>query len=161
SIPAAARARPRRWIPRRLSRAGTRGARRRPRARSVARRVARSRRPGGVRAAHQPASPRAAPGGAVIDLDEVIASHRDADVARYVAIADYFLVREDRAAAAVALDRAFGLAPDNSDIARQRAVILDELALREHDLAWRYVPAGTFLMGSATGDPDERPVHPR
>jgi formylglycine-generating enzyme required for sulfatase activity len=31
----------------------------------------------------------------------------------------------------------------------------------EAGLVWRYVPAGTFVMGSDRGDPDERPVHPR
>ncbi len=97
----------------------------------------------------------------MIDLDEVIASHGAGDPWRYVVIADQFLVREDRAAAAVALDRAFGLAPDDVDLARHRAAILEELTVREHGLTWRYIPAGTFMMGSDRGDPDERPVHPR
>jgi formylglycine-generating enzyme len=96
-----------------------------------------------------------------IDLAEVIASHGDDDPARYIAIADHFLRTEDRAAAAVALDRAYGLLPGDRDLARHRAAILDELAVHEHGLAWRYIPAGTFAMGSRDGDPDERPVHPR
>lgn len=29
----------------------------------------------------------------------------------------------------------------------------------EHGIRFRYIPAGPFLMGSDTGEPDERPVH--
>jgi len=97
----------------------------------------------------------------VIDLDEVIASHGPDDPSRYIAIADHFLGHGDRQAAAAALDRAYGLAPDDAGLARHRAAILDELAVTEHGLVWRYVPAGTFEMGSDRGDPDERPVHAR
>ncbi|MEO8702194.1 MAG: SUMF1/EgtB/PvdO family nonheme iron enzyme [Kofleriaceae bacterium] len=96
-----------------------------------------------------------------IELSEVIASHGDDDPSRYIAIADHFLRLEDRPAAAVALDRAYGLIPNDTDLARHRAAILDELAIQEHGLVWRYVPAGTFAMGSRDGDPDERPVHHR
>ncbi|MBX3232064.1 MAG: SUMF1/EgtB/PvdO family nonheme iron enzyme [Labilithrix sp.] len=69
--------------------------------------------------------------------------------------------RGERALAASALDRAYGLLPNDEGVARQRRAVLDELAIDEHGLRFRYVPAGTFLMGSATGDPDERPVHRR
>lgn len=37
--------------------------------------------------------------------------------------------------------------------------VLDRLAVTEHGLVFRYVPAGAFLMGSDKGDPDEAPVH--
>ena len=37
--------------------------------------------------------------------------------------------------------------------------MLKALALTEHGLLFRYVPAGSFLMGSNDGDADERPVH--
>lgn len=97
----------------------------------------------------------------MIDLEDVIGSHGDDDPARFIAIADHFLRIEDRPAAAAALDRAYGITPHDPDLARHRAAILDELALHEHGLVWRYIPAGTFLMGSDHGDPDERPVHPR
>lgn len=97
----------------------------------------------------------------MMELSALIASYGDDDPSRFVVLADHFMVREDRAAAAAAIDRAFGLAPRDRDIALQRAAILDDLALEEHGLRWRYVPAGTFLMGSVYGDPDERPVHPR
>ena len=36
---------------------------------------------------------------------------------------------------------------------------LDRLAVVEHGITFRYIPAGPFLMGSTTGDPDEQPVH--
>jgi formylglycine-generating enzyme required for sulfatase activity len=96
-----------------------------------------------------------------IDLEDVVASHGPDDPSRFIAIADHFLTIEDLPAAAAALDRAYGLLPDDAHLARLRAEILDRLAVREHGLVWRYIPAGTFLMGSAHGDPDERPVHPR
>ena len=31
--------------------------------------------------------------------------------------------------------------------------------VEEHGIRFRYIPAGSFLMGSDEGDPDERPVH--
>lgn len=94
-------------------------------------------------------------------LEEIVSSHGPDEPSRYVALADLFLSRDDKHAAAAALDRAFGLAPELPGLAAHRAGILDELALVEHGLTWRYIPAGTFLMGSMDGDPDERPVHPR
>lgn len=97
----------------------------------------------------------------MIDADELLASWGDDDPARFVAIADHYLGRDDLALAASALDRAYGLAPADAVTARHRAAILDQLAVRELGLTFRYVPAGTFLMGSPAGDPDERPVHPR
>jgi formylglycine-generating enzyme len=33
------------------------------------------------------------------------------------------------------------------------------MAVKEHGITFRYIPAGTFLMGSDTGEPDESPVH--
>ena len=62
--------------------------------------------------------------------------------------------------AATAYDRAFGLAPTRRDIAQERMRLLNQLSVTEHDLIFRYIPAGTFLMGSENGDPDERPIHP-
>jgi len=96
-----------------------------------------------------------------IRLEDVIASHGPDDPARFIAMADHFLTAEDLPAAAAALDRAYGLCPGDDDLARHRAAILDQLAVRDRGLFWRYVPAGTFEMGSAAGDPDERPVHLR
>ncbi len=83
----------------------------------------------------------------------------DPDEARVVA--DYFLERGDLPMAASALDRAFGLQPGDGFVAEQRRDLLDSLARVEHGIRFRYVPAGSFLMGSETGDPDERPTHGR
>lgn len=96
-----------------------------------------------------------------IQLEDVLASHGPDDPARFLAYADHFLAAQDLPAAAAALDRAYGLAPGDADLARHRAAILDQLAVHDRGLVWRYVPAGTFAMGAPDGDPDERPVHPR
>ena len=58
------------------------------------------------------------------------------------------------------LDVAYGRAPDDPSIIKQRADVLDRLTVNDHGITFRYVPAGTFRMGSETGDSDERPVHP-
>ncbi|HZV02481.1 MAG TPA: hypothetical protein VFF73_37590, partial [Planctomycetota bacterium] len=63
-------------------------------------------------------------------------------------------------ASASALDRAYGLAPDDVAIVESRRRALDALAITEHGTRFRYVPEGAFLMGSDEGDPDEHPVHP-
>jgi sulfatase modifying factor 1 len=62
--------------------------------------------------------------------------------------------------AVTALDRAYGLKPTNSRIQQYRQRVLNELAVDEHGILFRYIPAGTFLMGSEDGDHDEKPVHP-
>jgi formylglycine-generating enzyme len=66
----------------------------------------------------------------------------------------------DMHTAATAYDRAYGLNPDNEEIERARNNLLEQLAISEYGIKFRYIPAGSFLMGSATGDPDEQPVHP-
>ncbi len=66
----------------------------------------------------------------------------------------------DLHAAATAYDRAYGLAPDDPDIRTARQSLLDRLSVTELGIHFRYVPAGSFLMGSASGEPDEAPVHP-
>jgi formylglycine-generating enzyme required for sulfatase activity len=62
--------------------------------------------------------------------------------------------------AASVYDRAFGIDPSLARIREARAQLLDRLAVVEHGLCFRYVPAGPFLMGSRDGDPDEQPLHP-
>jgi len=62
--------------------------------------------------------------------------------------------------ATTAYDRAFGLDSTHEAIITARQTLLDKLAIVEHGILFRYIPAGTFLMGSEDGDPDERPVHP-
>jgi len=79
---------------------------------------------------------------------------------------DYFKLAKDLEAAgdlhhaATAYDRAFGLNPTDVEIEPARRRLLDRLAVSENGLAFRYIPAGTFQMGSDTGEPDEAPVHP-
>ena len=75
-------------------------------------------------------------------------------------LADYFTEQGDFKMAATALDRAYGLNPDDPVVAERRQNLLDEFEIIEHGLRFRYVPAGTFLMGSDSGDHDELPVHP-
>jgi formylglycine-generating enzyme required for sulfatase activity len=62
--------------------------------------------------------------------------------------------------AATAYDRAYGLDPTAADVRTARARVLDELALVEHGLHFRFIPGGAFLMGNDMGDSDERPQHP-
>ncbi|MEN0066532.1 MAG: SUMF1/EgtB/PvdO family nonheme iron enzyme [Myxococcota bacterium] len=83
----------------------------------------------------------------------------DGDPGEALVAADWFFEQGDLHLAASALDRAFGLAPDDASIALRRTSLLDSLAVEEHGLLFRYVPAGSFRMGSEDGDPDERPVH--
>lgn len=61
--------------------------------------------------------------------------------------------------AASLYDTAFGIAPADTQISTERAELLDRLAVVEHGLTFRYIPGGTFLMGSNTGEADEQPVH--
>jgi len=69
-------------------------------------------------------------------------------------------VKGDLRISATAYDRAYSLDPENEEIERARKLLLDKLAVVESGIRFRYIPAGTFFMGSNTGDPDERPVHP-
>lgn len=82
------------------------------------------------------------------------------DAAAIATVAKDIRARGDREVAATAYDRAYALRPGDHAVAAERAELLDELAVREHGLVFRYVPAGCYMMGSADGDPDERPVHP-
>ena len=84
----------------------------------------------------------------------------DDDPAAALVLADAATERADLRLAAAALDRAYGLQPRDAAVVKRRAEVLDALALKEHGLVFRYVPAGSFLMGSGTGDLDEQPVHP-
>jgi formylglycine-generating enzyme len=56
-------------------------------------------------------------------------------------------------------DRAFSLDPSDEEIVDARRSLLDRLAVVEHGIVFRYIPAGIFHMGSTAGDPDEAPVH--
>ena len=74
-------------------------------------------------------------------------------------LADYFAEHGDTVMTASAIDRAYGLAPNDQAIIAHRDQILDQLQRVEHGIRFRYVPAGSFLMGSEDGDHDESPVH--
>ncbi|MCI0464240.1 MAG: formylglycine-generating enzyme family protein [Gemmataceae bacterium] len=63
-------------------------------------------------------------------------------------------------AAATVYDRAHGINPGDEEIRQGRARILDQLAVVEHGICFRYIPGGVFLMGTDGGEPDERPRHP-
>ncbi len=74
-----------------------------------------------------------------------------------IARAEEQRARGDLLGAAATLD---GEAPR----ARERVLpllreLLDALAVREHGLVFRFIPAGSFIMGSASGEPDESPAH--
>ncbi len=62
--------------------------------------------------------------------------------------------------AATAYDRAFAFRPDSEKIANYRRMLLESLTVVEHSITFRYIPAGSFLMGSDVGEPDEAPAHP-
>jgi formylglycine-generating enzyme required for sulfatase activity len=62
--------------------------------------------------------------------------------------------------AATVYDRAYAADPMNEEVRRNRARILDQLAVVEHGLTFRYIPGGPFLMGGNDSEPDERPLHP-
>src|SRR5262245_41783616 len=62
--------------------------------------------------------------------------------------------------AATVIDRAFGLEPTAEEIRTARQAVLNRLAVVEHGLLFRYIPGGSFLMGSDQGEADERPWHP-
>ena len=62
--------------------------------------------------------------------------------------------------AATAYDRVYGLDPTNAGVEEARSRVLNQLALVEHGVCFRYIPAGVFLMGSDASEPDEGPRHP-
>jgi len=62
--------------------------------------------------------------------------------------------------AATVYDRAYGIDPQNVEIATARRRVLDRLAVVEFGLTFRYIPGGVFLMGCEQAEVDERPWHP-
>lgn len=81
------------------------------------------------------------------------------DVDLLLSLARSLTSGRDPGLGASAYDRAFALAPTREDIRRERAAALDALAVIEHGITWRYIPAGPFVMGSEQGDDDESPPH--
>lgn len=74
--------------------------------------------------------------------------------------ADFFDEVGDLRMLASALDRAWGLKPEDEALKFRRQSVLQKLSVVEHGIRFCYVPMGTFLMGSDHGEPDESPVHP-
>ena len=83
----------------------------------------------------------------------------EGDAADLSALAHELESQGELAIAATAYDRAYGLQPNNTELATARQRLLDRLAVVEHGITFRYIPAGSFLMGSTAGDADEQPVH--
>lgn len=81
------------------------------------------------------------------------------DTDMLAAIARTLQAQGDRELAATAYDRAYANDPHRDDVRRERAALLDAMALSEHGITWRYIPAGPFTMGSEQGEPDESPAH--
>lgn len=96
-----------------------------------------------------------------MDRETLLDSYeKSGDADSFFKLAQAFEAGGDLELAATAYDRAHGLQPDNEAISNARASVLDQLAIEEHGITFRYIPAGSFLMGSDDGDPDELPVHP-
>lgn len=96
-----------------------------------------------------------------MDLETLYRSSKpDEDAQPYLELARQLLTNGHERAAASAYDRAYGLDPHNATIQAEGSALLDRLAVAEHGIVFRYIPAGSFLMASETDDPDERPVHP-
>ena len=96
----------------------------------------------------------------MLSLEEILESTgRNADPQPYVAAAEQFVSDGALAAAASAYDRTYGLKENDSQLAAARDRVLEQFTVVEHGITFRYVPAGSYLMGSASGDDDEAPVH--
>ena len=92
-----------------------------------------------------------------MNTEELLASFGDGDPDDY--LGRNLLLEGDRKLAASAFDRAFGLAQDNGEVSQERRRLLDDLAVERCSITFRYIPAGTFLMGSDSGEADEKPKH--
>jgi formylglycine-generating enzyme required for sulfatase activity len=83
----------------------------------------------------------------------------EGDLRALTSAASSALRNGDLDVAATAYDRACALNPADAELAAARQAVLESLAVIEHGLSFRFVPGGTYLIGSPDGDPDERPVH--
>jgi len=96
-----------------------------------------------------------------LEYDWLFLEHGDkGDVDELFMIAKKLEQKNELRIAATAYDRAFGLDPENKEIASSRRELLERLAITEHGIKFCYIPAGSFLMGSELGELDEQPVHP-
>jgi formylglycine-generating enzyme required for sulfatase activity len=85
----------------------------------------------------------------------------EGDATEYLAMARELVAQGNPQLAATAYDRAYGVASGDATITAERAALLDQLTIVEHGLTFRYIPAGSFLMGAndAGTDLDEGPIH--
>jgi sulfatase modifying factor 1 len=74
-----------------------------------------------------------------------------------LAQAEEFRARGDLESAAALLDAT--AREERARVIEPLRRVLDALAVTEHGIVFRYVPAGRFTMGSVDGDPDEAPLH--
>jgi formylglycine-generating enzyme len=97
-----------------------------------------------------------------VDLESLLNSYgQEGDADEFFRLAQQAEAEGSLDFAATAYDRAFGLKPDNVLISTARRKLLDQLSIDEHGLHFRYIPAGTFLMGSGSSEEtDEQPQHP-
>lgn len=95
------------------------------------------------------------------DIETILRGYGpDGDVQLYIQDAKEMLNLNKLHEAASLIDRAFCIDPSNEETNQLRNDVLNTLSVTEHGLDFRYIPAGTFLMGSQNGDPDEMPEHP-
>lgn len=73
-------------------------------------------------------------------------------------IADALVRAREAPLAASVVDRLWSRFPLDEIVTKRRREILDSLAKIQHNLTFRYVPEGGFVMGSEDGDDDERPT---
>lgn len=74
-----------------------------------------------------------------------------------IARAEELRSRGDLSGAAAALDAVAW--QDRERVVPLLQQDLERLKVEEHGLVFRYIPAGSFVMGNANGEPDERPAH--
>ena len=83
----------------------------------------------------------------------------EGSVEQFVDLARHLQSAGESHLCAVAYDRAWGLDPKNAEVAAARQALLDGMSMKLANIVFRYIPGGSFLMGSEHGESDEAPVH--
>lgn len=97
----------------------------------------------------------------MIDVDKIQDEYGpEGDAILYLSEAEKLAGNNMLHEAASVINRAYCIDPKNERISHLRNDILDKMSISECGLEFRYIPAGTFLMGSENGDTDESPIHP-
>jgi formylglycine-generating enzyme len=86
-------------------------------------------------------------------------SGHEGSVEQYLDSAKQHQAAGERHMAATAYDRAWSLNPQDAAVTSARRELLDEMSLKLANIVFRYIPGGSFLMGSEHGEADEKPVH--